>query len=56
MHAFCHGCMQNGIFLAHKIQQMGLLTLPDLFKRKYGKLMEVSAGPCMHAWCPPACV
>jgi hypothetical protein len=32
---------QNGILLAAPINRMGLLTLPDLFRRKYGLLMEV---------------
>ncbi|KXZ46447.1 hypothetical protein GPECTOR_43g883 [Gonium pectorale] len=31
----------NGLFLAAPINRMGLLTLPDLFRRKYGALMEV---------------
>lgn len=32
---------QNGLTVSGYIQRMGLLTLPDLFKRKYGSLMEV---------------
>ncbi|KAG2422590.1 hypothetical protein HXX76_015918 [Chlamydomonas incerta] len=31
----------NGAFLASPINRMGLLTLPDLFRRKYGAFMEV---------------
>ncbi|KAG2494142.1 hypothetical protein HYH03_007778 [Edaphochlamys debaryana] len=31
----------NGFFLAAPLNRMGLLTLPDLFRRKYGTLMEV---------------
>lgn len=31
----------NSILLAGPINRMGLLTLPDLFRRKYGQLMEV---------------
>jgi SSS family solute:Na+ symporter len=33
--------MQNSFLLAGPINRMGLLTLPDLFRRKYGQLMEV---------------
>lgn len=37
------GCdvLQNGLTLSGPINRMGLLTLPDLFRRKYGSLMEV---------------
>eukprot|EP00775_Hariotina_reticulata_P010197 gene10197-10358_t len=31
----------NGLTLSGPINRMGLLTLPDLFRRKYGSLMEV---------------
>ncbi|PNW87979.1 hypothetical protein CHLRE_01g009400v5 [Chlamydomonas reinhardtii] len=31
----------NGIFLAAPINRMGLFTLPELYARKYGPLMEV---------------
>jgi Na+/proline symporter len=33
--------MQNGLTISGNINRMGLLTLPDLFRRKYGALMEV---------------
>jgi len=33
--------LQNGLTLSGPINRMGLLTLPDLFRRKYGGLMEV---------------
>jgi Na+/proline symporter len=33
--------LQNGITISGNINRMGLLTLPDLFRRKYGALMEV---------------
>jgi Na+/proline symporter len=32
---------QNGLTISGNINRMGLLTLPDLFRRKYGSLMEV---------------
>ena len=31
----------NGIFLASKINKEGVLTLPDVFARRYGKTVEV---------------
>ncbi|KAI8470481.1 MAG: Sodium:solute symporter family-domain-containing protein [Monoraphidium minutum] len=31
----------NGLTVSGYIQRMGLLTLPDLFRRKYGSMMEV---------------
>lgn len=34
-------CVQNGLTLSGHLNRMGLLTLPDLYRRKYGKLMEV---------------
>jgi Na+(H+)/acetate symporter ActP len=33
--------LQNGLTISGHINRMGLLTLPDLFRRKYGALMEV---------------
>lgn len=33
--------LQNGLTLSGHINRMGLLTLPDLFRRKYGSFMEV---------------
>ena len=36
-----HPLYQNGIFLAAPINRMGLFTLPELYARKYGPLMEV---------------
>ena len=37
----CCICLQNGLTLSGHLNRMGLLTLPDLFRRKYGTLMEV---------------
>mmetsp|Transcript_71807 Transcript_71807/g.131466 ORF Transcript_71807/g.131466 Transcript_71807/m.131466 type:complete len:897 (-) Transcript_71807:51-2741(-) len=36
----------NGIFLAAPLNRMNLLTLPDLFARKYGPATEVLASLC----------
>ena len=36
----------NGIFLAGKINQDGALTLPDVFAKRYGKVVEVMASLC----------
>ncbi len=38
---------QNAILLAGPINRMGLLTLPELYGRKYGKLVvRGAAGAC----------
>jgi hypothetical protein len=39
--ACCAAPLQNGLTISGHINRMGLLTLPDLFRRKYGVLMEV---------------
>jgi len=36
----------NGVFLAAKINKDGALTLPDVFGKRYGKLVEVMASLC----------
>lgn len=36
----------NGVFLARKINVDNALTLPDVFAKRYGKLVEVMASIC----------
>ena len=36
----------NGIFLAAKINKDGALTLPDVFAKRYGKVVEVLCSIC----------
>jgi Na+/proline symporter len=36
----------NGVFLASKIHADNALTLPDVFGKRYGKLVEVMASIC----------
>lgn len=36
----------NGIFLASKINQDNALTLPDVFAKRYGKVVEILASIC----------
>ena len=36
----------NGLFLASKINEDNALTLPDVFGKRYGKLVEVMASIC----------
>uniref|UniRef100_A0A7S3K6Q6 Uncharacterized protein n=1 Tax=Aureoumbra lagunensis TaxID=44058 RepID=A0A7S3K6Q6_9STRA len=42
----------NGLFLARHMNRAGLLTLPDLWARKYGKAAEVIGGSvCIVSFC-----
>lgn len=36
----------NGVFFAHKINQENVLTLPDIYGRRYGILGELAASVC----------
>jgi Na+/proline symporter len=36
----------NGVFLAHHINEDELLTLPDAFSKRYGKVVEVLVSLC----------
>lgn len=31
----------NGIFLAHHVNNDGVLTLPDIFAKRYGPVVEI---------------
>lgn len=37
----------NGVFLAAKINQENVLTLPDVYAHKYGKAVEIAASVCL---------
>ena len=36
----------NGIFLAHKVNEELVLTLPDIYGKKYGKVVEIVTSLC----------
>ena len=36
----------NGIFLAHKVNEELVLTLPDIYGKKYGKVVEICTSIC----------